>query len=248
MRNYVGVARSLSQGLSALLAAAALGGCLNDSVMLSAPEPDSPELIQIAPYGSYGGPTAIYSAGMCGSPSFGFQPGGPISGASCTWHDPSFDPAVVDHVMTTTVNVGKWVPFCTSFSEPRKTVDAFRMTVAQYQALGAPIMQGTYTIQTQQRTGRQQIYYWMNPAINGSQPGVTGVPVRLLAFDSQFGIQFPILNPGVPIEFLVYGNATGQSNTLFGYIQFRKTCMDAAIAASGLGPNDTLFEISVQRG
>lgn len=247
MKTHTWFARPVLRGFGGLIVTAALGGCLSDSVTPTAPEPDSPELIQVAPYGSYGGPNRIYTAGICGTPQGAFQPGGAVSGPSCTWHDPSFNPAVVDLVMTTTVNRGAWVPFCTSLNEPRKRVDAFRLTVAQYQALPPPITQDTYTIRSAQLTARQQLYYWVNPAVNGSQPGVTGVPVRLIIDDSQWGIPAPILNPGVPIEFVVYGLATGQSNSLFGYFQFKKSCMDAAIAAAGLGPNDLLLEIAVQK-
>jgi hypothetical protein len=231
----------------ALVLASLVSGCLNEGSAPVAPSDpaDRAQYIQISPRACYGGPGISYPAGTCGTPQAGFAPGGPIAGPACAWPDPPFDPAVINGTLTGPTSVGRWVPYCNGMSLTNRPVKAYRMTVAQYQAFGPPAS-GTFTFDSPLHAGQQQLYFWINPAVSGAGGGVTGVPVRLLAQDTRYAIEaFPIQNPGVPTVTFVYGDATGLDTSLRGFIQFEKSCMDAAIAAAGLGPNDLLLEISV---
>jgi len=230
----------------AIAVASMLSGCLNEAPPPVAPDDADPaRYIQITRPRCYGGPGIQFPGGTCGTPQAGFAPGGVVGGPSCVWPDPPFDPAVVNGSLTGPTGVGKWLPYCTNNLSATKPVKVYRMTVAQYQAFGPPAS-GTFTFNSPLHANQQQLYFWVNPAVSGENPGVTGVPARLLVQDTRYAIAaFPVQNPGVQTHTFVYGDATGLSTDLRGFIQFEKSCMDAAIAAAGLGPNDLLLEISV---
>ena len=214
-------------------------GCFDTATGPSEPsvETDSADLIQAAPYGCYGGPNQIFPPATCGGSNF--EPGGPVSGNPCLPGPVQFT-AVSDLTITTSINRGLFTAYCGDFS--RSTVRSFQFTVANYITLRAttpPNMTGDYTIDTAFVPNGQQTYYWVNPLITtGATPGVQ---VRLLAEDTA-GIPYPIVNPPRLLEFFVHIYAPPCAAGK-GWLQFHKTCMDAAII--GLPLNTVLFEISV---
>ncbi len=226
----------------------AVSGCFDSATDPSVSTPSNDDagvqLVQPALYGCYAGPNDIFPVGTCEGTQF-FDPGTNYSTANVCGIAPIAFTAVSDLTLTTSINQGLFTAYCGDFT--RRSVRSFQFTVSQYIALRnttPPNFTGDYTIDTSFVTNGQQVYWWQNPLINGSTAGVPGVEVRLIGEDSIAGIPYPLFN-GSPIDFsvLIIGPPFGSCASAKGWLQFHKTCMDAAII--GLPGNTVLFEISV---
>ncbi len=234
------IARSVGTSIFAAIFAFALG-CSTDAPSPAAPEGLEPtEQIQVLPYGCYGGPGQVYPVGTCLPGGF-FEPGGTVSPlAVCSTSLVSFF-AVPHFTVTTSANKGLFTAYCGGTT--RKSVLAYTFTVQDYLALRATLPNppnDSYAVTTSFVPNTSQLHLWVNPLINGTTSGRPGVPARLIGDDVTTG-PYPITPVGT-YHFVVAPNLVTPCGTARGWVNFTKTCMDAAI--TGLPASTVLFEIS----